>query len=597
MDHTILHFYEQRIAEYTSGMRGLRQKRNVVSILRVIFFICVFWWGYRYFSSNREWYFLTGALGSFAVFLALAVWDNKLIERIAILKASIQCCSTEIAYLKGDYSGLDRGDTFADGKHPYASDLDIFGEDSLFQHINRTSGTESARLLAEWLLHPCSSGDEIAERLEATRELSKKPDLLLSFRAQAMVSGINQPDRVMFDRWAKQPPFFKKRGYRWLVYFGNLFMLVCLLLAVFSIIPYSFVSTVFVVQLMCVLFCLKGINSYHERLGVFMKSFGRYLPLVELLYAQRFESKALRDIYGVLFSDSHHALHAFKGLNRLLSAFDQRGNIMVSILTNGFYTSDFHLILQLDDWNRKYGAFLDNWLRAIYKMDVLMCMANYRMNHLAFPEPLFDESAWFEAEGLGHPLLPEDNRVCNNFGVKGVHELYIVTGANMAGKSTFLRTVGINFVLALSGNVVCAHSCRFGIARIFTSMRTSDNLSKGSSYFHAEIQRLKGLVEDAERGGRLFIILDEILKGTNSQDKLNGSRLFLKRLLSLPVSGLIATHDLALGELHDSDPDHFFNICFEIENTPDGILYDYRLKPGVSRNMNASILLEQLGLI
>ena len=185
----------------------------------------------------------------------------------------------------------------------------------------------------------------------------------------------------------------------------------------------------------------------------------------------------------------------------------------------------------------------------------------------------------------------------NDFGIDRLHEFYIITGANMAGKSTFLRAVGVNLVLACCGAVVHASSFEFQPMAIFTSMRTVDDLAKGTSYFHAELLRLQKLVTMAEREEKTFIILDEILKGTNSRDKLNGSRRFLQKLLTLPIAGLVATHDLELGALADTQPEHYFNRCFEITHTDDDIVYDYKLKPGISQNMNASILLEKMKLV
>ena len=189
------------------------------------------------------------------------------------------------------------------------------------------------------------------------------------------------------------------------------------------------------------------------------------------------------------------------------------------------------------------------------------------------------------------------SRIHNDFEVARLHEFYIITGANMAGKSTFLRAIGVNLVLACCGAVVRAECFEFQPTALFTSMRTVDNLAKGTSYFHAELLRLQQLVNMAQHEERLFIILDEILKGTNSRDKLNGSRRFLQKLLTLPVAGLVATHDLELGELANTIPDNFFNRCFEITHTDDDIAYDYKLKPGISQNMNASILLEKMKLV
>ena len=226
-----------------------------------------------------------------------------------------------------------------------------------------------------------------------------------------------------------------------------------------------------------------------------------------------------------------------------------------------------------------------------------MSMANYKYNHSDFIFPKISKSSILDAKGIRHPLMRGNNIVTNDFNVGTMHEMYIVTGANMSGKSTFLRSVGLNMVLALSGNVVSSRTFEFTPIELFTSMRTTDNLSKGTSYFHAELLRLKALHDKAKNGVPVFVILDEMLKGTNSEDKLNGSLMFLVKLLELNVSGIIATHDLALGNLSNSYPDNFHNICFEIEHSEDDIIYNYRLRDGVSKNMNASFLLKKMNLI
>ena len=593
----MLSVYRERVDRFSSRVSRIKPRRNVVTAARLLSFVGLVWLVYRYFLSGYDWVFLVAGIGVLALFLALVVLDSKITGRVDFLEALKAASETEIAYLSGDYSRLSRGDEFADPAHPYSADLDVFGDDSLFQHINRTFGKENERLLAEWLLNGCRSEQVILERLEATRELSGRLDLLHNFRAAAAISGIEQLDKHAFEVWEEQQPFFTRKWVRWVVYAS-----VAATLLLWAGVACAFVSSsvaiaLSLIQLLTVIAFTKRVSSYHDRLGRFMKAFSNYLPLLELLHCEGFQSQRLTRLYGSLFAGQRHALRAFRSLNRLLQAFDQRANMLASVITNALYLSDLQLILRLDEWNRQYKPFLKEWLNSVSEMDVLMSMANYRVNHPAYSEPQPGHSVWFEAKNMGHPLIPETVRVNNDFAVGGEHNLFVVTGANMAGKSTFLRTVGINYVLALSGNVVCCDSLRFCVARLFSSMRTSDNLAKGSSYFHAEINRLKQLVEMAEGEERVFIILDEILKGTNSHDKLNGSRLFLKRLLNLPVSGLIATHDLALGELNASYPDNFRNICFEIENTPDGIAYDYLLRPGISQNMNASILLEQLGLI
>ena len=284
-------------------------------------------------------------------------------------------------------------------------------------------------------------------------------------------------------------------------------------------------------------------------------------------------------------------------MERILAGLEQRANLLAELVTNALWMRDVHLVRRLEKWRRTYGTKIGEWLEAVSVADRLVSLATFRFNHPEYTVPEITDDRLLEAHAVGHPMLPREGMVTNDLTVRDLHEFFVVTGANMAGKSTFLRTIGVSLVMALSGCVVCASRFRCRPMALFTSMRTTDNLSKGTSYFHAELLRLQQLVHTAECEERLFIILDEMLKGTNSQDKLNGSLRFLEKLRGLRVAGLVATHDLALGELQERFPANFHNVCFEIDHQGREIVYDYKLRPGVSRNMNASILLEQMGLI
>ncbi len=298
-----------------------------------------------------------------------------------------------------------------------------------------------------------------------------------------------------------------------------------------------------------------------------------------------------------MFTPESNSLQALTQLHRIQNSLDQRGNIVIAFILNGLYLKDFHTLLRLDHWRKKYGPDIETWTDVLSEADALISMANYRFNHPAYCLPVICQDRLLDTEEIGHPLLKSERNVTNDFSIRSLHQIAIVTGANMAGKSTFLRTIGVNLILAQSGNVVCSRYFAFQPMTLFTSMRTTDSLSKDTSYFHAELLRLQQLVNIAQQEDKVFIILDEMLKGTNSVDKLNGSLAFLKRILSYPISGLVATHDLALGELADDFPEHFFNVCFEIVHSGSQITYDYKLHPGISSNMNASILLKQMGLI
>lgn len=350
-------------------------------------------------------------------------------------------------------------------------------------------------------------------------------------------------------------------------------------------------------QLILLTLFLKKINAYHRKLDRFLGTISHYATLVRFIDQQKFTSSYLSTLKNTLSSPKHNAPQALAILNKIQEGLDQRGNILTAFVLNGLYLRDLHLILRLDRWKSKYGNYINKWITAISEMDSLISMANYHFNHPTYTKPEISKTSLLNAREAGHPLLKGKHKVTNDFSIASLHQLFIVTGANMAGKSTFLRTIGINLVLAQSGNVVFSSHFSFQPMALFTSMRTTDNLAKNTSYFHAELLRLKLLTETAKKEERTFIILDEMLKGTNSTDKLNGSLAFLRKLLSYPVSGLIATHDLALGELALSHPSNFQNVCFEITHQDGNIVYDYKLHPGITTNMNATILLKQMGLI
>ncbi|NOX46905.1 MAG: DNA mismatch repair protein MutS, partial [Chlorobi bacterium] len=201
----------------------------------------------------------------------------------------------------------------------------------------------------------------------------------------------------------------------------------------------------------------------------------------------------------------------------------------------------------------------------------------------------------FKAEELGHPLIPKVERVDNEVGVK-VKGFSIITGANMAGKSTYLRTIGVNLILGMIGAPVCGRGITISPIQLYTSIRTDDSLQKNESYFYSELKRLKAIIDELKKGTKLFIILDEILRGTNSKDKHAGSEALLKQLIDLKASGIIATHDVALGNLEKSFPEHIKNRCFEVDINGSVLSFDYKLRDGVSKNMNATILMREMGI-
>ncbi len=590
-------YYQKQIDHYTARLKQIKKRRNLITLAKLLTFGYMIFLIYLLINHSTQPLLLLG-IGAILVFIFLTLWDSQIIYRQHLIEELLRINTLESDYLAGNFSALDQGERFNDPAHPYAHDLDLFGEDSLFQHLNRTVTFSGTQKLVSWLLSLSKDPEVIHSRQQAAEELCAEPEWCQHFRAAGALHPTQALDAVILKSGPTESPFFSKHStVRLILWIANTIVIVSWAGTSFTPLPFSISLVLSLLQLSALALYIKKINAYHQRLNLFLKTISNYLPLVRLIHDQSFRSPYLQKIRHSLFTPESNSLQALTQLHRIQNNLDQRGNIVIAFILNGLYLKDFHTLLRLDHWRKKYGPDIETWTDVLSEADALISMANYRFNHPAYCLPVICQDRLLDTEEIGHPLLKSERNVTNDFSIRSLHQIAIVTGANMAGKSTFLRTIGVNLILAQSGNVVCSRYFAFQPMTLFTSMRTTDSLSKDTSYFHAELLRLQQLVNIAQQEDKVFIILDEMLKGTNSVDKLNGSLAFLKRILSYPISGLVATHDLALGELADDFPEHFFNVCFEIVHSGSQITYDYKLHPGISSNMNASILLKQMGLI
>ncbi len=590
-------YYQKQIDHYTARLKQIKKRRNLITLAKLLTFGYMIFLIYLLINHSTQPLLLLG-IGAILVFIFLTLWDSQIIYRQHLIEELLRINTLESDYLAGNFSALDQGERFNDPANPYAHDLDLFGEDSLFQHLNRTVTFSGTQKLVSWLLSLSKDPEVIHSRQQAAEELCAEPEWCQHFRAAGALHPTQALDAVILKSGPTESPFFSKHStVRLILWIANTIVIVSWAVTSFTPLPFSISLVLSLLQLSALALYIKKINAYHQRLNLFLKTISNYLPLVRLIHDQSFRSPYLQKIRHSLFTPESNSLQALTQLHRIQNSLDQRGNIVIAFILNGLYLKDFHTLLRLDHWRKEYGPDIETWTDVLSEADALISMANYRFNHPAYCLPVICQDRLLDTEEIGHPLLKSERNVTNDFSIRSLHQIAIVTGANMAGKSTFLRTIGINLILAQSGNVVCSRYFAFQPMTLFTSMRTTDSLSKDTSYFHAELLRLQQLVNIAQQEDKVFIILDEMLKGTNSVDKLNGSLAFLKRILSYPISGLVATHDLALGELADDFPEHFFNVCFEIVHSGSQITYDYKLHPGISSNMNASILLKQMGLI
>ena len=583
--------YRQRAGEFTTLLNQKKTIINRISTARALTALAVLASTYLSFQTSSYLWLL---LASIALFVALVRWHAVLFNEKEHLENLASLNHGEIAALQGDYSAQPTGIEFADAHHPYSSDLDLFGEASMFQYLNRTCTAAGKEMLAERLLHPLSTHKEIITHQQAIKELKPLLDFRQNLQATAMQVKDSQADRAQLRAWVQHPfLFLDKRSIRLLLSLSPLITVAVLVLAIsISEAKYLAIGMVLLQWTVTGLY-LKRISAFHDYVSRKKHVLEHYARLLSTINGQSFQSELLRSIQ----SSTQQAEEKLMRLASLMSALDARLNFMTSLVLNALVLYDMQCVLRLERWKEKNALHLETWLDAIGSAEVLNSFATYAFNNPSYGYASITDKEEIHAVDIGHPLLGEKERVANTVQVGSPHKIVIITGANMAGKSTFLRTLGVNLLLALNGAPVCAREFACPIIRLRTGMRTTDSLKDHQSYFYAELHRLKEIISELNEGKKMLVLLDEILKGTNSNDKLTGSVALVKQLLRHPCLVVIATHDLALGALENELPDRVINYHFEPTIETDVLSFDYRLKRGIAEKMNATFLMRKMGIV
>ncbi len=501
--------------------------------------------------------------------------------------------------ISGNISSFADGKEYISADHDFSNDVDVFGDLSLFQYLNRTVTSYGSDILAKWLSDPFAVSADLSQRQEVIKELSLKE----TWRHEFMATGMNKPldkghIRDLYT-WLNEKSFIgSSKVLRILMMLLPGLTLLSFILFASGIIHYSFFVFFFLLNLLLITFYLKKINDIHNVLSKKHNYLSSVARLLEVFDNEQFNSVILKSIKRNLAEGDVSAVSSLKKLNRLIQTFDSRMNILVSFVLNGLLLWDFHTVIKLEKWKMQFGKQFPQWLEMAGEVDAFISLGNFSANNSGFVFPVISESDLvFSAKELGHPLIDPQKRINNDFSISHPGLISIITGANMAGKSTFLRTVAVNYILAMTAAPVCASEMSFRPVKLFTSMRTTDSLSQNESYFYAELKRLKQLKLRISSGEPILFILDEILKGTNSADKSLGSHLFLKRLVEMGGTGFIATHDISVGEMEKEFPGSIVNRCFEIDIDGELIKFDYKLKDGIAFRMNAALLMKQMGIL
>lgn len=588
-------FYQSKLGTFNSKLKTVSQKIKLFALYRLVAFILIFipfavleWNGWLTVLPSLLFVFL---------FFFLVKKNIQLEKQKKKFEALKKITKDELLALKHQFNHFDGGKEFLDPAHFNSYDLDLFGEGSVFQFINRTSTLSGKQQLANWLKAPPLNKTEIEQRQEAIRELSAIPNWRLHFLANGHLFKETPELNEEIKRWSETDLKLNRPAAI------RISIIVIPLLTILAAIPaFMGISNLWLVimiltQWIVLGFSFKRISEYFEFFGRKSELLGKYMQLLEFIEERDFQAPFLLNLQKKVRKPDK-ASHIFRRLKKLVGQFEYRQNLVIAVVFNSLFLWDLRCVYRLWSWHRHNRKKLTAWLDVIAETDALISLANLAHNHPEFVYPeIHDGGFTLQAKQLGHPLLAAGKRVNNDFTINGWAKAVIVTGANMAGKSTFLRTVGINFILGRTGAPVCAEKLVFSPVKVYTNMRTTDNLLKDESYFFAELKRIKTVLDRLENGEKIFVILDEMLKGTNSVDKLNGSRELIRKLLELKAVALIATHDLKISEMEEEYPQMVFNKCFEIKLENDEMKFDYLLSDGVTKTMNATFLMKKMGII
>lgn len=532
----------------------------------------------------------------FIAFLALMKYHNRLFIKKNYCEQQITNAKDELKGINYDFSAFDGAPEKIDAEHSFSLDLDLFGKRSFFQSINRTVTSFGKDALANIFIHPFENQKDIIDQQKAVEELKQKTKLLSHFRAIGQMSEADSLNSKDFSASFKRPPILKNSIlWKSMLYIIPLIHIVFGLFIYFDIIAGGYYSIVYILTLGISVLPGKKVMQIKETFDEKSKVLDTYSKLFKIIEDENLQSDKLKNIQSQVKSriSASYAINQLKSYHNNLTV---SYTFPVLLLFNPYLLWNVRYAIKVEQWTEKYKSGIEQWFEAIAEFDMLVSIGIFAFNHPDYIYPEIADKFIFEGKALGHPMLHKDTCVRNDVNISKTPFFLVITGANMAGKSTYLRTIGINHTLACAGAPVCAESLAFYPCRLVTNLRTADSLADNESYFFAELKRLKMIIDRLQAGEELFIILDEILKGTNSEDKQKGSMALMKQLISLNGNGIIATHDLLLGNLEQEYPDNVKDYRFEADITNEQLTFSYKIREGIAQNMNACFLMKKMGI-
>ncbi len=583
-------YYKQKLDLFSGQQKRYQSRLSILAFIRLLLFVIFVWLLVRAIQSRFQgpdiWLSFITFVGFLAAVFLADVWKKK----ISLLRKLIFINENELLIGEGGTSLLDNGALFA-GNEGYTTDLSVFGNRSLFHLLNRTGSVSGKIRLGFWLMHPLQCPDAIRERQAAVRELSGnfeyRQQLLahtLLLKEEGSIEGlqteVSEAEELLSGK------FWSGMAVLWPIVGGLL-----LFHAIWSG-NYRYVLLFGILGFMILSPIIKKLNVIYSHISKRSYLFGQYAACFTLISGQSFQHPYLVQQKSALQTASK----AFVRLSKLVSWYDLRLSLF-SFIINPLFFSDLLCARAYLRWQKKYQPHISQWFAALGEMESLNSLAAFHCNHPQYVLPEFITSVKILATGMGHPLMKHGSSVVNDVSLGNPEKLDLITGSNMSGKSTYLRTLGLNMILAQIGAPVYAARLQCCPVRILTSFHHIDSLEESTSYFFAELKCLKTIIDELPGSVPALVLLDEVMRGTNSKDKHDGTALLIKKLLEYDCLVCIATHDTELGVLADIYPGAIANYCFESELTGNGLHFDFTKKTGVAQTRNATYLMRQMGIV
>ena len=590
-------YYSQKINQFQNEVEKYRKLTNQFGTIRVLYFIATIVLSVYYINA-RDGFATTLVLIPFPLIFGWLVNRHKSKKRLLELgRNRIIILEEEIDRLNLKLDKLPGGERFSNTLHEYAPDMDIFGRHSVFSLVNRSALNFGQESLANWFKSPATK-EEIIARQEAVEEIKNDFDWRLEWWAESRLKeGKKEDDNLkeLFSFFFKSQDEKIKPIFKFIPFIAIFQLAIFFIFALIGFLPWSFVGLGFLINILLLAPIQKTImrlQSETEHIAVHLE---QHKNLFRMAEEKQVESSFLKNLQSNF--QNPKASQKINKLSKILNWMHSRAGMMYWII-NPFLLIDYWVLNNVVKWKNQYGKSIESWFKAIGDWEAIMSMADFAFAHEDYRlAKISDAKCELKAKDLGHPLLAHDERVCNDFEMTGPGAVTLITGANMSGKSTFERSLGVNMVLAQMGAVCCVKSFELSPLQLFTSMRTQDNLEENTSSFYAELKRLKQLVDMTRvpQERPIFYLLDEILKGTNSEDRNIGAESLIRQLMKTNSMGLVSTHDLSLAKL-ENELDNFQNYSFNSDVSGDEILFDYKLHNAPCHTFNAVPLMRKMGI-